>query len=400
MSCHGGPTTLRAINGEYGIWLESDPHARAYTSLLDERSQGIEKKFRPDSHMRAEADTLCLSCHVHQEIKSSLHDPGFDFTEGVSCEACHGPSGDWLGLHTTRPWKSLSPDQKSLYGMVPTEDLASRAQACAACHVGTADAEVNHDLIAAGHPRLNFEFASYNAIYPKHWDGRLEKARMPDLEARAWLIGQLSTASSALDLLSARAARAHAGAEDAPWPEFSEYACYSCHHDLGGSPARKDTTPGVAAIPWGTWYFSALPGSEDHPALADLRTAMAGGVPPADEVARLAASAASDLRRSAAIESTRPISPLRIETEASELSSDADFGWDEAAQRFLGLAALANAASDLGRGARPEYLGDLGRIRSILNFPAAFDSPRSYNSEEIIPLFRSLRPHRPQHPGE
>ena len=32
------------------------------------------------------------------------------------------------------------------------------AEACAACHVGDGlDREVNHDLIAAGHPRLNFE---------------------------------------------------------------------------------------------------------------------------------------------------------------------------------------------------------------------------------------------------
>ena len=47
------------------------------------------------------------------------------------------------------------------------------------------------DLIAAGHPRLNFEFSSALAKYPAHWRVDGEQARYPDLGWRAWQVGQV-----------------------------------------------------------------------------------------------------------------------------------------------------------------------------------------------------------------
>ena len=392
MSCHGGPTTYRAPAGEYGIWLESDPHSTAYNSLLDDRSRRIEERFREKPGARAEDDSLCLSCHVHQGIVTSLHDRSFEFGDGVSCEACHGPAGNWLGLHTTGPWKQLGPDQKASYGMVPTEDLVARASACAACHVGTPEAEVNHDLIAAGHPRLNFEFGSYNAIYPKHWDGRLEKARTPDLEARAWLIGRLVTARNALDLLAARASNAHENVSDAPWPEFSEFACYACHHDLGGAPASNKAAGRPGNIPWGTWYYDAIPDEINPPALMELKKTMGSGDAPAASIARLASEASAELSRIAAIESRRPLTSSRIDVLEAGLTKSDNAGWDESVQRFLGLAALSNASSDLGARVDPNYVARLEDLRELLDFPRAFDSPRDYNPDTYAQLLRSLRP--------
>ena len=75
--------------------------------------------------------------------------------------------------------------------MRPTKDLLARGQACAECHVGKGTADVNHDLIAAGHPRLNFEYGSQLAKLPKHWRVADDKARHPDYEAKVWALGQI-----------------------------------------------------------------------------------------------------------------------------------------------------------------------------------------------------------------
>src|SRR5262249_48335933 len=125
--------------------------------------------------------------------------------------------------------------------------------------------DVNHDLIAAGHPRLNFEFAAFQANMPKHWEPTADEKK-PEYEFKSWAVGQAASAKAALDLLAYRA-----GHESQPWPEFTEYGCFACHHDLGASKDKdkgyvdwrqtpehyKGRRPG--ALPWGTWYFALLP---------------------------------------------------------------------------------------------------------------------------------------------
>ena len=99
---------------------------------------------------------------------------------------------------------------------------AARARVCVDCHVGNRSRgmDMNHDLIAAGHPRLNFEFASYLASYPKHWREAHEKAvpgpereaASAEFEAKSWAVGQVVTAGAVLDLLGARALASKEGA--------------------------------------------------------------------------------------------------------------------------------------------------------------------------------------------
>ena len=119
---------------------------------------------------------------------------------------------------------------------------------------------MNHDLIAAGHPRLNFEYASYMASYPKHWNERTTDPA--DFEAKSWVIGQVVTARAVLQLLADRALASQPGAvrkapaPEAVWPEFSEYECFSCHHGLvKNSPLQTEGhvrgKPGQ--LPWATW---------------------------------------------------------------------------------------------------------------------------------------------------
>src|SRR5262249_29449111 len=143
------------------------------------------------------------------------------------------------------------------------KDVLQRARLCADCHVGGPEREVNHDLLAAGHPRLNFEFSSFQAIYPQHWCDRDDRARYPDFEARSWAVGQVVSAQTALNLLAYRANN-----KKAPWPEFAENNCYSCHHDLRGRLGRGqnlDLGPGVLTL--NDWYYAELPaalGFEGH----------------------------------------------------------------------------------------------------------------------------------------
>src|SRR3546814_3552105 len=57
---------------------------------------------------------------------------------------------------------------------------------------------MNHAIMAAGHPRLTFEFAAYLAAMPRHW---LEKEKGPVMALRVWAAGQVAAAIRALELL-------------------------------------------------------------------------------------------------------------------------------------------------------------------------------------------------------
>src|SRR6185312_4830920 len=96
-------------------------------------------------------------------------------------------------------------------GMARLYDIGERALACAGCHVGApADPErgypvrdMNHDMIAAGHPRLNFDFADYQHRLTPHWFERNRTTGQPAgpaFELQAWLIGKVAHAEAALHL--------------------------------------------------------------------------------------------------------------------------------------------------------------------------------------------------------
>ena len=88
---------------------------------------------------------------------------------------------------------------------------------------------MNHDMIAAGHPTLRYEFATYHSWQPKHW--RDFEANDPTYyEAQLWLAGQVASTDASLALLQSRAQRA---LPVSTWPEFAAYNCSSCHHQLG-----------------------------------------------------------------------------------------------------------------------------------------------------------------------
>lgn len=361
-SCHGGVGGRGDAGSEYTTWLMHDPHARAYGVLSTDRSRRMVQQLTGLSSPRdahPETNEPCLRCHGPEVVNRKQPSDGF------GCETCHGPAARWLTPHAAPDdWRKLTVAQRrDEYGMQPMRLLLERAQSCVGCHVGSALADVNHDLIAAGHPRLRFEFQTYFANLPPHWRERDDK---PDFAARAWLTGQLTSARAALELLVVRA-----GDVRRPWPEFAEYDCLACHHDLREPSWRQQRGYGRharGAFPFNQWYCAisealtrplaplADAGLQGH--FAQLRESMRKPRPVRATVADAAARAARDIERLIG----KP-QGLKSEVLLRSLLSDQDStlycrvngspticNWDGAAQLTMAFRALTN-----------------GRDRAILN---------------------------------
>jgi hypothetical protein len=402
-ACHGSAQPAdpilfpsRVLRNEHTIWITQDRHANAYQVLTSARSQRMVALLPGNKGVPAHEDARCLVCHSTTGTNPLVASPEVVRQDGVGCESCHGPAELWLGAHTQSWWNGLSvSDKETRFGMHPTKALEKRAAMCAECHVGSPGLEVDHDLIAAGHPRLNFEFAAFLANLPPHW---VEDTR-GNFPARAWAIGQVETARAALDQLHARADRARAAKEKhvaSRWPEFSEYDCFSCHHELADEKWRKSSKgPGLApgTPPWGTWYYPASlalavgdqgAGARDLDArFSALRAEMGRFAADPAKVAGAAGALSAALgRRLASLpEETKAYDAVRIKGLIKAVEAGAaPGGWDAAAQRYLALQPLRQALIGL------DPAGDDGRLRAELEtwfgqlkFPRGFDSPRGFD---------------------
>jgi hypothetical protein len=361
---------------------------------LTEHSREIERNFtklRDLTEARPEESALCLHCHVQGQVAKASRGPRFSLKDGVGCESCHGPAQAWLGPHQT--WKDLSPnDKKRAYdqhGMTWLKDLDQRAQVCANCHIGSANAEVNHDLVAAGHPPLRFEYAAYLARMPRHGPAEADRQRHADFEARAWAIGQLLSARTSLELLATRAQ-----SSEKPWPEFAEYDCFSCHHDLGRANRRQQLglggrVPGTA--PWGNWYSSMLPhvfalhSTEDSSAIRSalnaLKQEMQKPGPERALVSKQAQRAAELinhwLARLSQGKYDDPALLRQLLTSMQTEDKQAAHYWDAEGQRYLAMAALYQALRDREpKHPEPAFRAYIEQLGIQLQFPPGYRSPR------------------------
>ncbi len=224
-SCHGGVqprSDTSVLQNEYSTWVVKDKHAQAYAAL----SLPVAVRMaRILGLPRAYDAPKCLACHA-LDVPVDQRARTFDPTDGVSCESCHGPASNWLGPHTTRGWTH----EKSVEaGMYDARDLIHRTEKCLTCHLGTREKFVDHEMIAAGHPDLYFELASFSAVMPRHWKEPLDKD--PWLEVRALAAGQAVQ-------LREQLRRVSRGAQGNAWPEYAELDCFACHHSL---TAAKDS---------------------------------------------------------------------------------------------------------------------------------------------------------------
>jgi hypothetical protein len=205
---------------EYTHWVSVEKHARAYEVLLKDRSIQMAKNLK-----MAEApaqNERCLVCHA-MYVPKELEGPKYQREDGVSCEACHGAAKVWLENHIGRAYKDLLQE-----GMYDTRNLVKRAEKCVSCHVGDETRNVDHELIAAGHPDLVFELDTFTAILPPHW-----RTSQDEGGGKAWVVGQAVALRESLKRLARRTQQRAAAA----WPEFAEFECFACHHEVKNVPS-------------------------------------------------------------------------------------------------------------------------------------------------------------------
>lgn len=242
-SCHGSTQPLQAtrvLQNEYFTWLNSDRHARAYNVLFDNRSKRIARNMRLRGAPHKE--TLCLDCHS-SNVPTRLVSGVVDLEDGIQCETCHGPAGGWRAEHTEPGWTHEKSVER---GLVDLRLTTVRAGTCLPCHMGNASKEVDHELIASGHPALAFELDNYSATMPPHWTRRSTHG------VPAFATGQVVAFRDSMTNL-ARHARSK-------WPEFADMSCVDCHHSLKDGQWRQERGyTGRAGMPsWSPARFAVL----------------------------------------------------------------------------------------------------------------------------------------------
>lgn len=430
-NCHGDPHRTTVIGSAAQYFLDCDKHQLAGTVLYGERSRSIRDRLKLP-HAAWESRE-CLTCHAPAAIGAT--DPSTMVADGVSCESCHGPARQWLSSHRSADWKRnefWTSSRKSDAGFRNSKDLVTRANLCADCHVGNADQSVNHDMIAAGHPRLNFEFAACQARMPLHWcqtdhrhHGEVPNASQSAVrlteDARNWVIGQLVTAEHELQILSAAARNS-----SATWPELSQYDCFACHHDVSSPGWRQSRTawnlqPGE--FQWGTWGLGLLADAQPR-----LSTVLNDEFV-ADQNALRCLMKSMRADRSQALtladRQQQQIRQVQAGLQSMEFSCDevagirdallqqsqkfTNQGWDRSTQLFLAIVALDNGGNAAtGNPVDVARIESLVRLREWLSYRGGRPACKSFpyrespvrfdaNRRTILEEFRRLQ--SPVDPG-
>jgi hypothetical protein len=443
--CHGGSSPNKdTVEGrEHLIWAAQDPHWKAYRILFNDVSTRMAKalghKDAAGNLIPAHLDAVCLRCHGLNTTKTDRTDYSFVekepfdklshdavLADAVSCESCHGAAEKYLAPHYEEGFKNLSHAEKaSKFGLYPTKDLNFRVQMCASCHIGhTAGEDVNHDLYAAGHPRLAWEYTMHDTKYPKHFT---EKAYGKDFQARGWAIGQVSSIRSAVQLTLDRAIQAKA--DKAPWPELSEYSCFSCHRSLDPNGVQNSgkSGRGLGVLPWNTLFRSSLdllatqggvffsggkvPSLTATKELAKLMEPVKSNkftapdliIPQAQKALAELDSWCLDLQAAAdrdTLNNPIPASELQkiykliAENNLDRSSGKAAFkdsDWDYVASHHMSLMSLHYGSVDLDPAYKnPGTVAKLSEIRNLLKFTRDFRQPLNYAPNKVLSAFDAL----------
>ena len=220
-TCHGLTSPAPGANvqlNEYVTWVRQDRHARAYEVLLSPESKRIAGNLGIGE---AHTAKLCLDCHADNP-PAAERAPGFQVSEGVGCEACHGGAQNWLSSHVQGP----AHKENLARGMTATDDPRTRAQLCLSCHFGNRDKFVTHRIMGAGHPRMTFELDTFTQLQPPHFtvDEDYAKRKTVSKGVKLWAIGQAMMAHEHMAALADPARN-----RDGMFPEFVLFDCHSCH---------------------------------------------------------------------------------------------------------------------------------------------------------------------------
>ncbi|HYM13486.1 MAG TPA: multiheme c-type cytochrome [Bryobacterales bacterium] len=371
-NCHGGTTAAsekdsRIFGNEYSIWSVRDKHSKAYSVLADARSRRMTEILKLGNPQKAQR---CLACHAVGSPEKSVSD-------GVACEACHGPAEKWLGPHTA----ANNPHANNVaLGMYDTKNLELRAKKCLECHLGTSEKFVDHELIAAGHPDLVFELDTFSAGQPAHNREPQPAAGNSLPHARAWAVGQAVALAEQM-----RALAAHASAA-ASWPAFSDLECYQCHHDL-----RKDSlriARGYAGRKPGSLLVNvshidmvrilAAEAAREHAgaldsSLAQVTSLVQDKLADGAAIAQAARAAEQQARALAAAMAQKDFDAALARAVVRALDGGivrvADDGVQAAEQAAMSLDALGNAYA----GSQPAAQAAIGKLYDYLEHPSVYD---------------------------
>lgn len=409
-SCHGGKSL---VGGEATAWLTRDvAHRRAFDVLFNETSVRMAKQLGLKA---AHTEARCLACHATETAHPGVEKgERFAVEFGVGCESCHGAAGAWVTRHTERNWRSLSASQKANLGFHDLRPITARAEKCVECHVGSPRATVDHDLIAAGHPRLAFEMSAYHALLPKHWDAAAELQRDPAQEVRLWAIGHAVSAKALSDISVGRAEAAIKSGAKHVTPDLADFDCHACHHDLAeptrGRPTLRDS---LGSPRWGSWTVPPArfvaresqrlfgqDGAAAESSLGQLVKQMQQsrlGIAPAVQLSLTARQSSADLANwSRVLENatTEPTAMDQLRHRLVAADSDSEWlpTWDGHAQRYLGIVATGRSLRvATGRETFAENADVLANVRRQLAYPVGYATPRSFDPSAVDRLVQDLR---------
>jgi hypothetical protein len=243
-TCHGAVTPWAKSTvhqDEYVVWLQKDRHAQAYNVLLSERSARIARNLGLGKAYEAK---ICLDCHA-DNVAPQQRGAGFQITDGVGCESCHGGAEKWLAQHVSGKSDHAANVAAGLY---PTDDVLARGRLCLSCHFGDKDRSITHRIMGAGHPRISFELDTFSATQPAHFtiDDDYKKRKHASDHFKTWAVGQVMAVDALLDgLLDPD--RNH----DSLFPELVYFDCYACLHamsDMRWQPNATGLGPGTPRL--------------------------------------------------------------------------------------------------------------------------------------------------------
>ncbi len=209
-------------------WLNRniDHHSRAYATLETADAKTIAGYMG----IEATGSEKCLVCHAPTAVAAP--DGHWQRRDGVTCEDCHGPSEFWLKPHVEKDWKEKK-GQFTDRGFYDNLNFKLRAVKCAQCHV-----EIDHEIVAGGHPPLQFEMVAYAQIM-KHWD---DQDKLPpgsfSPDPTLWAIGQVVGLRRAAEMVAHRAGDANYQGIG-KFSHFEDKNCYQCHHKLVEDALRQ-----------------------------------------------------------------------------------------------------------------------------------------------------------------
>ncbi len=120
-SCHKS----KKSGMQFQSWQESK-HSKAYTTLASAESKKIAKEKGITDPQKA---PQCLKCHVTAyDVDKSMLGKKYKIEDGVGCESCHGPGGDYYKSKVMKAIYKGEKDGKA-FGLVEPDE-----KTCKKCH--------------------------------------------------------------------------------------------------------------------------------------------------------------------------------------------------------------------------------------------------------------------------